>query len=48
MLLISSDTKQTMMHLVLFTNSAQRELVSIYERYTPLPLTFLHYNLATI
>ena len=30
MLLISSDTKQTLMHLFLFTNSAQRELVSIY------------------
>ena len=26
MLLTSSDTKQTLMHLVLFTNSAQREL----------------------
>ena len=29
MLLTSSDTKQTVMHLLLFTNSAQRELVSI-------------------
>ena len=29
MLLTSSDTKQTLMHLFLFTNSAQRELVSI-------------------
>ena len=29
MLLISSDTKRTLMHLFLFTNSAQRELVSI-------------------
>ena len=28
MLLISSDTKRTLMHLLLFTNSAQRELVS--------------------
>ena len=30
MLLTSSDTKRTLMHLFLFTNSAQRELVSIY------------------
>ena len=29
MLLSSSDTKRTMMHLFLFTNSAQSELVSI-------------------
>ena len=29
MLLTSSDTKQTLMHLFLFTNFAQRELVSI-------------------
>jgi len=29
MLLTSSDTKQTLMHLFLFTNSAQRELVSM-------------------
>ena len=29
MLLTSSDTKQTLMHLFLFTNSVQRELVSI-------------------
>jgi len=29
MLLTSSDTKRTLMHLFLFTNSAQRELVSI-------------------
>ena len=29
MLLTSSDTKQTRMHLFLFTNSVQRELVSI-------------------
>ena len=26
----SSDTKRTLMHLFLFTNSAQRELVSIF------------------
>ena len=30
MLLTSSDTKRTLMHLFLFTNSSQRELVSIY------------------
>ena len=30
MLLTSSDTKRTLMHLFLFTNSVQRELVSIY------------------
>ena len=29
MLLTSSDTKRTLMHLLLFTNSDQRELVSI-------------------
>ena len=29
MLLTSSDTKRTLMHLFLFTNSAQRDLVSI-------------------
>ena len=29
MLLTSSDTKRILMHLLLFTNSAQRELVSI-------------------
>ena len=29
MLLTSSDTKGTLMHLFLFTNSTQRELVSI-------------------
>ena len=29
MLLTSSDTKRTLMHLLLFTNSAQGELVSI-------------------
>ena len=29
MLLSSTDTKQTLMHLFVFTNSAQRELVSI-------------------
>ena len=29
MLLTSSDTKRTLRHLLLFTNSAQRELVSI-------------------
>ena len=34
MLLTSSDTKRTLMHLFLFTNSAQRELVSICTHYT--------------
>ena len=29
MLLTSSDTKRTLMHLLLFTNSTQRELVSM-------------------
>ena len=29
MLLTFSDTKRTLMHLFLFTNSAQKELVSI-------------------
>ena len=29
MILTSSDTKQTLMHLLLFTNSAQTELISI-------------------
>ena len=38
MLLTSSDTKRTLRHLFLFTNSAQRELVSIC---TQLQLTFL-------
>ena len=32
MLLSSPDTRRTLMHLFLFTNSAQRELVSIYTR----------------
>ena len=42
MLLTSSDTKRTLMHLLLFTNSAQRELVSICtQRYTQPQLTFL-------
>ena len=35
------DTKQTLMHLFLFTNSAQRELVSMYAEYTRPQLTFL-------
>ena len=38
MLLTSSDTKRTLMHLSLFTNSAQREL---YAEYTRPQLTFL-------
>ena len=32
MLLSSSHTKRTLMHLFLFTNSAQRELVYVYVR----------------
>ena len=32
MLLTSSDTKRILMHLFLFTNSAQRELVSIFKQ----------------
>ena len=28
--LFSSDTRETLMHLFLFTNTVQRELVSIY------------------
>ena len=38
MFLTSSDTKRTLMHLFLFTNSIERELVSIC---TQLKLTFL-------
>jgi len=43
MILTSSDTKRTLMHLFLITNSAQRELISIYmyAEYTQLQLTFL-------
>ena len=44
MLLTSSATKRTLRHLFSFTNSAQRELVSIcahYAEYTQLQLTFL-------
>jgi len=40
-LLTSSDTKRTLRHLFLFTNSAQRKLVSMYAEYTQLQLTFL-------
>ena len=42
-LLLGSDTKRTLMHLFLFTNSAQRELVSIctqYAEYTRPQLIF--------
>ena len=39
MLLTSSDTKRTLRHLFLLTNSAQRELVSICTQI--LQLTFL-------
>ena len=41
MLLSSSDTKPTLMLLFLFSNSAQRELVSMYPEYTRPQLTFL-------
>ena len=40
----SSNIERTLMHLLLFTNSAQRELVSIctvYTEYTQPQLTFL-------
>ena len=51
MLLTSSDTKRTQMHLFLFTNSAQRELVlictqSIHDRNKlslPYILGFFHF-----
>ena len=46
MLLISSDTKRTLMHLFLFTNAAQRELVSICSQSIHnCNLLSLHYNL---
>ena len=42
MLLTFSYTKRTMMHLFLFTNSAQREPgFNMYAEYTQLQLTFL-------
>ena len=41
MILSSSDTKRTLMHLFLFTNYAKRELVSMYAEYTRPQLTFL-------
>ena len=41
MLLTSSDTKRTLRHLFLFTNSVQRELVLICKQQTHLQLTFL-------
>ena len=44
MLLTSSDTKRTVMHLFLFTNSAQRELVSIFT----LSIRFLHYHISRV
>ena len=47
MLLTSSDTKRTLMHLFLFTNSAQSELVSICtQSIRNCNLLSLHYNLA--
>ena len=46
MLLTSSDTKRTLMHLFLFTNSAQRELVLICTQNIRMCIKlFLHYNL---
>ena len=46
MLLTSSDTKRTLMHLFLFTTSAQRELVSICtQRIRNRNQLSLHYNL---
>ena len=41
MLLSSTDTKRTLMHLFLFTKSAQRELVSICVQSKRPQLTFL-------
>ena len=41
MLLTSSDTKQTLMHLFLFTNSAQIPGFNMYAEYTRQQLTFL-------
>jgi len=41
MLLTSSDTKRTLMHLFLFTNSAQRELVSYVRRVYATAIRFL-------
>ena len=40
MLLIPSDTKRTLMHLFLFTNS-ERTGFNMYAEYTQLQLTFL-------
>ena len=46
MLLTSMDTKRTLMHLFLFTNSAQRELVSICKQsIRNCNYLSLHYNL---
>ena len=41
MLLTSSDTKRTLMHLFLFTNSAKENWFHMYAEYTQLQLTFL-------
>ena len=43
MLLTSSDSKRTLRHLFLFTNSAQ--CFNMYAEYTQLQITFLHYIL---
>jgi len=46
MLLTSSDTKQILMHLFLFTNSEQRELISIWtQSIRNCNKLSLHYNL---
>jgi len=46
MLLTSSDSNRTLMHLLLFTNSAQRELVSIcMQSIRSCNKLSLHYNL---
>ena len=49
MLLTSSDTKRTLMHLFLFTNSAPRELVPVCtQSIRDSNYLSLHYNLAPI
>ena len=41
MLLTSPDSKRTLMHLFLFTNSAQKTGFNMFAEYTQLQLTFL-------
>ena len=54
MLLTSSDTRRTLMHLFLFTNSAQRELVSVCTQsihnrnWLSLPYIFASYEILSI